>query len=78
MQEREQIKEKKRLTLAKKLEEQGLSGQKLGKHTVPVSDIEVQLGENLSESLRGLKVGMVSFNITCCSYDTLDRRQFVP
>jgi nucleolar protein 53 len=41
-----------------KMEElrKGLAGRKLGGHTVPEGDIDVQLGEDLSESLRGLKV----------------------
>ncbi len=80
MQERELLRVKKRLNLAKKLEENGLAGQKLGKHKVPASDIEVQLGENLSENLRGLKVGSESFDITAviCSYNSQDRRQFIP
>ena len=34
----------------------GLAGQRLGKHVVPEGEIDVQLGEELSESLRGLKV----------------------
>ena len=33
----------------------GLAGQRLGKHIVPESEIDVQLGEDLTESLRGLK-----------------------
>ncbi|KAF8551848.1 P60-like protein [Imleria badia] len=33
----------------------GLAGQRLGKHRVPENDIEVQVGEDLSESLRNLK-----------------------
>ncbi|KAF8126791.1 P60-like protein [Boletus edulis] len=33
----------------------GLAGQRLGKHRVPENDIEVQIGEDLSESLRNLK-----------------------
>jgi len=80
MQEREQLREKKRLNLAKKLEENGLVGQKLGKHKVHASDIEVQLGENLSENLRGLKVSSESFDIivVICSYNSQDRRQFIP
>lgn len=41
--------------LASKLK-RGLSGQKLGKHKVPEGNVEVQLGEDLSESLRALKV----------------------
>ena len=35
---------------------QGLAGQKLGKHVVQKSEIDVQLGEDLSESLRSLRV----------------------
>lgn len=35
---------------------QGLAGQRLGKHYVPEGDIDVQLGEDLTESFRGLKV----------------------
>lgn len=54
--EREQIREQKRLAIMEKLEKQGLAGTKIGKHKVPEPDIEVQLGEHLSESLRGLKV----------------------
>ena len=42
--------------LAEKLKKQGLAGQKLGKHKVPESNVIVQLGEDLTESLRGLKV----------------------
>jgi len=41
--------------LAEKLKKQGLAGQKLGKHKVPESDVVVQLGEDLTENLRGLK-----------------------
>jgi len=45
-----------RLALEEKVRKQGLAGQKLGKHKVPQGEVEVQLGEDLSESLRGLKV----------------------
>jgi len=34
----------------------GLAGVKIGKHVVPKDEINVQLGDELSESLRGLKV----------------------
>ncbi|EDR12759.1 uncharacterized protein LACBIDRAFT_292782 [Laccaria bicolor S238N-H82] len=44
-----------RLALEEKVRKQGLVGQKLGKHKVPQGEVEVQLGEDLSESLRGLK-----------------------
>lgn len=34
----------------------GLAGHRLGKHIVKESELDVQLGEDLTESLRGLKV----------------------
>ena len=34
----------------------GLTGQKFGKHVVREGEVDVQLGEELSESLRGLQV----------------------
>jgi nucleolar protein 53 len=43
--------------LREKLRTQGLKGKRLGKHWVPEGDVDVQLGEDLSESLRELKVG---------------------
>jgi nucleolar protein 53 len=39
----------------------GLAGQKVGKHKVPKGEVDVQLGEELSESLRGLKVRLRVF-----------------
>ena len=48
----------------KKMEEEklrnGLAGKRLGKHVVPEGEINVQLGEDLSESFRGLKVRSLS------------------
>ncbi|KAF5372580.1 hypothetical protein D9758_005148 [Tetrapyrgos nigripes] len=44
-----------RALLQSKLKD-GLAGQKLGKYVVPEGEVDVQLGEELSESLRGLKV----------------------
>lgn len=38
------------------MKQRGLAGQKLGKHKVPEGGVDVQLGEELSESLRALKV----------------------
>ncbi|KAG6916625.1 hypothetical protein DXG01_006121 [Tephrocybe rancida] len=38
-----------------KLKQHGLAGRKLGKHKVPEGPVDVQLGEDLSESLRALK-----------------------
>lgn len=38
-------------------ETRGLSGgEKVGKHRIKTGEVEVQLGEDLSENLRGLKV----------------------
>jgi nucleolar protein 53 len=53
--------EQERITAERKLEKmeklrKGLVGQRVGKHKVTEGDIDVQLGEDLSESLRGLKV----------------------
>jgi nucleolar protein 53 len=41
---------------AKELREKGLVGKKIGKHRVAAGKLDVQTGEELSESLRGLKV----------------------
>ncbi|KAF9006987.1 ribosome biogenesis protein Nop53/GLTSCR2 [Cyathus striatus] len=38
-----------------RIRKKGLAGQRLGRHKVPEGEIEVQLGEDLTESLRGLK-----------------------
>jgi nucleolar protein 53 len=42
--------------MQQKLKQRGLLGQRLGKHKVPEGKVDVQLGEELSESLRALKV----------------------
>lgn len=56
----QQAREQRLAQLRKQEEEErlkkGLAGQRLGKHVVPEGQIDVQLGEELSESLRGLKV----------------------
>ncbi|KAI4520772.1 P60-like protein [Schizophyllum commune Loenen D] len=54
-QRKEKIEERRR-ALAARLRLQGLRGQKLGKHKVPVPVPDVQLGEDLSGSLRAMKV----------------------
>ena len=43
----------------------GLAGQKLGKHVVREGEVDVQLGEELSESLRGLQVCCVPPSLSC-------------
>ena len=48
--------EKRRAAQLQKLK-LGLANQRLGKHKVQEGNIDVQLGEELSESLRALKVG---------------------
>jgi nucleolar protein 53 len=53
--------EQERVVAQRKLEKmeqlrKGLAGQRFGKHKVAEGDIDVQLGEDLSDSLRGLKV----------------------
>ena len=53
------VRERLRAQRQAKLQErlgQGLAGQRLGKHKVPEGETVVQLSEDLSESLRGLKV----------------------
>ncbi|KAF9045272.1 ribosome biogenesis protein Nop53/GLTSCR2 [Panaeolus papilionaceus] len=52
---REEELEAKRLQKLEELKTKGLAGMKLGKHRVPESEMEVQVGEDLSENLRGLK-----------------------
>ncbi|KAJ7319264.1 ribosome biogenesis protein Nop53/GLTSCR2 [Mycena albidolilacea] len=47
--------EARRAAVEENLKRRGLAGQKLGRHTVPEGEVDVQLGEDLSESLRGLK-----------------------
>lgn len=51
----EEILQKQRIALREKLRT-GLAGQKLGKYRVPEALVDVQLGDELSESLRGMKV----------------------
>ncbi|KAK7031589.1 ribosome biogenesis protein NOP53 [Favolaschia claudopus] len=51
---REQAHAARRAALEAKLKH-GLAGQRLGKHKVPEEEVDVQLGEDLSESLRALK-----------------------
>jgi nucleolar protein 53 len=59
--ETEKASQERKVALQRKLKAAGLTGQKLGKHKVPDADISVQLGEDLSESLRALKVWISFF-----------------
>ncbi|CAL1709723.1 unnamed protein product [Somion occarium] len=52
---REQLRTEQKQQAEQERLKKGLAGQKLGKHVVPEGAIDVQLGEELSESLRGLK-----------------------
>lgn len=56
MSEAEQGKLQRQLAARDTLRRSGLAGQRLGKHKVPEKEVDVQLGEDLSESLRALKV----------------------
>ncbi len=56
---RERLRGQREAQMREKLR-QGLAGQKVGKHKVPEGEIAVQLGEELSESLRALKVRTVA------------------
>ncbi|KAF9484273.1 P60-like protein [Pholiota conissans] len=56
MQSQEEARQQRLAAVAEKLKTHGLAGQKLGKHKVPESNVEVQIGEDLTESLRALKV----------------------
>ena len=56
---RERLRAQREAQMQEKLS-QGLAGQKVGKHKVPEGEIAVQLGEELSESLRALKVRAVA------------------
>jgi hypothetical protein len=54
---------KRRLAAQERLK-QGLAGQRLGKHKVKETGIDVQLGEDLSESFRALKVCLSFFGLS--------------
>lgn len=45
-----------RAARAEVVKRRGLIGQRLGKHRIQMGRVDVQLGEELSESLRELKV----------------------
>ena len=64
MTEREQERLQRKLAVQSKMKQMGLAGQKLGKHVIPEGQTDVQLGEDLAESLRELKVGY-SFTTSC-------------
>lgn len=52
--ERERVRTERQQAEEERLKK-GLGGQRLGKHRVPEGEVDVQLGEELSESLRALK-----------------------
>ena len=52
---RERLRAQRQAKLQERLS-RGLAGQRLGKHKVPEGEVDVQLSEDLSESLRALKV----------------------
>ncbi|KAK2463351.1 hypothetical protein APHAL10511_004662 [Amanita phalloides] len=55
MRVREEERAQRRLAVKDRIRRRGLTGLKLGKHIVPEGEVEVQLGEDLSETLRGVK-----------------------
>lgn len=57
----EKLREEKRRIIRERLK-QGLAGQRFGKHTVQKAKIDVQLGEDLTDSLRGLKVSFLALS----------------
>ena len=50
---------RKEVVEAKRRGEGGFEGRRIGQHVVPKGEIDVQLGDDLSESLRGMKVRIV-------------------
>jgi len=61
-----QVAERK-LAKHEKLVREGVTGIRLGKHFVPKTQIDVQLGEDLTETLRELKVCFNSLVRSCKS-----------
>ena len=55
---REKDHAKRHSEMQQKLKQHGLAGQGLGKHKVPEGKVDVQLGEELSESLQAPKVNL--------------------
>ncbi|TIB96099.1 P60-like protein [Wallemia mellicola] len=51
----ERAQARKEANASKELGVGGLEGKKVGSHVVPMAEVDVQLGEDLSESLRGVK-----------------------
>lgn len=51
----------------------GLAGHRLGKHRVPEIAVDVQLGEDLSESLRALKACLSFLTIILRHADNFDQ-----
>jgi hypothetical protein len=53
----------------------GLAGQKVGKHFVKEGEVDVQLGEDLSESFRALKVGSLPLGANSLTNNNLNATQ---
>lgn len=49
----------------------GLAGQRFGRHIVPEGEVDVQLGEDLSENFRGLKVRTLNQIALDCVVDVM-------
>ena len=62
---REQARLARQLTIRLRVRK-GLAGRRIGKHKVPESHIDVQIGEDLAENLRTLKVGTTIVCVYIC------------
>lgn len=51
-----ELRQRRKAELAEKIRTHGLSGRKIGKHLVPEEGMDVQLSEDVSDSLRAMKV----------------------
>ena len=56
IQERERLRLERSKQASHETLKKGLAGQRLGRHIVPEGEVDVQLGEDLTESFRALKV----------------------
>ena len=56
IQERERLRLERSKQASHETLQKGLAGQRLGRHIVPEGEVDVQLGEALTESFRALKV----------------------
>jgi len=72
--------EARRLAQKARLKKMGLVGRRLGRHRVPEGQVDVQLGEELAESFRELKVDVLfcAGSSTITEIAVIASRQSVP